>query len=1275
MNQIREYMKDVPSPPSSDDSGLSDHSDSEFAERSYEPGPSSAPAPGWATEPSSEPAHGWATGPSSGPTRFDQSNLADEMEADMEDSEPDDRSIIDKLTGTNSSQFSSYMNTQPSQFSSYTNTQPLQFSSYTNTQPSQFSSYTDMQSSQPWPKQYEGNGEAEMTEAGDAPADYDNEAVMSDDTVNELSEQELYGDTTMKDEVSDFYIYDDQWASDLQGVPQDDTEMEHNGYSAQNFSYQPPQFPFPPNQFSSPAQQDGHQAQQVDTEMQEEDCQAQCCQAPMMREQPPSMDHQGPSMQAEAPILQHQGPLVQDEPTTMQCQPEPMEIVQSLQEQHAEQLKQKRQAGYRKLYNMPPSIPDHLTDQQKRQYVTLYRMRSLAVSYSQQLDKSGNTLCVEDVLYYEEMKRTIIIAAGLPSRLSLKRKVARARHTNTRLNRINRNRLATNGDAEDRPASNGDAEGRPASIGEAEDRPASNFPNPPQTSGKRKSDDDQTRYSSDGTYNNRDGASDGAKRARRDDVSYPSLPPTQTGKTAELYGGIAIGTKSTSDSKAKNTSKRPIAKLRRPAGSHGPTAPHPWESPKFPDRDSPTPATETVTAPKQNDFQLVKASGSETPATGSNGDNVSSQSSTSSFDYKPPTDTSGNPAQSSSSITANDATTIRAPAPSASSFKFTPTSTAISSDLSGSSANSAGSVNASGGSKPTGFSVPKFGATAGSDFMAQFGQSAKKTEEEDAKKEKAKRKAEEFDSEDDDEAEWEQKYEQEQQAKRQSIEEAKKADVCKFVPANVVAPAKQGPETAPQSSQLEETHTTASQAPKWPHPRFQFGPKPNASAVLVDSAKSGTDSSSSQPQIEKAPALFQSKPMQSTSGILSGAGQPETSSLPGASLPSSQPITENIFGYLSNQASDADNGKGNDDKSEESDEDEPTPPKKQVTDTSNSSSRSTSRSLFDRIETNPDGTPKREIPAPTETEAEKEPAHQSALPEKTRDSVTGLSSASEITKPSLFAPANGSKTSNIFGQPSNSSSTDLTWNKMRPIKFASVNNAPSLSVTAPSPAKSTSPEQNTGSFTGLFGSPKVDASPLPAKFSSSLFGAPPSSTPGAGFNFGGPSKPFGGLSAPSVFSSTATSRATSPGASTGAESANEGTEDDAPAEEQVDLAKARTGEEDEDVLFEKKAKAREHGMIPDTDQAGWTLRGVGILRVLRHRETSKARIVLRVESTGKIVLNSALLSNAQYKLAQEKSVMFMAGRGDGNLSKWMVTVGLAEDAARLADLLEENKSN
>ncbi len=86
--------------------------------------------------------------------------------------------------------------------------------------------------------------------------------------------------------------------------------------------------------------------------------------------------------------------------------------------------------------------------------------------------------------------------------------------------------------------------------------------------------------------------------------------------------------------------------------------------------------------------------------------------------------------------------------------------------------------------------------------------------------------------------------------------------------------------------------------------------------------------------------------------------------------------------------------------------------------------------------------------------------------------------------------------------------------------------------------------------------------------------------------------------------SNTTSRANSPGATTAGESANDSTADgeDGSVErhEQIDLTSGGLGEEDEDVLFEVKAKAL-------TWEMKWVTQEVGLIRVLKHRSSPTTR--------------------------------------------------------------------
>lgn len=249
---------------------------------------------------------------------------------------------------------------------------------------------------------------------------------------------------------------------------------------------------------------------------------------------------------------------------------------------------------------------------------------------------------------------------------------------------------------------------------------------------------------------------------------------------------------------------------------------------------------------------------------------------------------------------------------------------------------------------------------------------------------------------------------------------------------------------------------------------------------------------------------------------------------------------------------------------------------------------------------------------------------------------------------------------------------DHTWKVNSPIKFGtSSSGPPELTLTAPSPSKP--------SLGGLFGPSKANPTPdAPAKPSSSIFNFNAGKAPtvsGFGFNFGGPpAAPIGTLAAP-LGASNVSSRATSPGLTTGdnsaAESNAEGAEDGSEKHEQLNLADKGPGEEDEDVLFAVKAKA----MIFEGNDKGWVTRGVGKLRVLKHRDTAKTRVLLKQDPSGKIILNAALLGTMKYEYVQNKSVKLGVATDVGKLVTWLIRTGKDDDAAELARILEENKSN
>ncbi|RSL89401.1 hypothetical protein CEP52_014912 [Fusarium oligoseptatum] len=208
----------------------------------------------------------------------------------------------------------------------------------------------------------------------------------------------------------------------------------------------------------------------------------------------------------------------------------------------------------------------------------------------------------------------------------------------------------------------------------------------------------------------------------------------------------------------------------------------------------------------------------------------------------------------------------------------------------------------------------------------------------------------------------------------------------------------------------------------------------------------------------------------------------------------------------------------------------------------------------------------------------------------------------------------------------------------------------------------------------------------------SFTGASPAqnSTPTFGSNQAAPA--FGNLQPPAGGSTTGTntpfslgggsSLATTPAGGTpepstqaeGAAAAGEEGE----KQEQVNLAENL--ETDEDVLHDVRAKVLK--FVPagekseekkSKSQSPWSTQGVGALRLLKHKETSVVRLLLRAEPRGHIALNRAVLPDMSYK-ADKKYVKITTSneKGDG-LETWMIQVKTADLAKELAAAMEKHK--
>jgi hypothetical protein len=127
------------------------------------------------------------------------------------------------------------------------------------------------------------------------------------------------------------------------------------------------------------------------------------------------------------------------------------------------------------------------------------------------------------------------------------------------------------------------------------------------------------------------------------------------------------------------------------------------------------------------------------------------------------------------------------------------------------------------------------------------------------------------------------------------------------------------------------------------------------------------------------------------------------------------------------------------------------------------------------------------------------------------------------------------------------------------------------------------------------------------------------------------------------------------------------------------------GQEDESVVHEVRAKALKLELDDGKDgespakpkKTGWQTKGVGPLKLLKHKETGKVRMLLRAEPTGNIAFNKSILPTFSYQPdppgGKYVKVTTADDTGKG-LETWMLQVKTPALAQALADALESNKS-
>ena len=966
------------------------------------------------------------------------------------------------------------------------------------------------------------------------------------------------------------------------------------------------------------------------------------------------------------------------------------------------------------LSKIEQSLPADFTDLERRQVVTAYQLQALDANLRKHILESKAFFPVSDDVFdfYMQQKEAILSAAtnrvsvedGTGNEINTKGKRARI---DTKL-RGPKHRPTTQ-----KALSNGPLEN---DNGVPQSSTGLSTPASQAQGAKRKADEPLTK-------DNANGVPDGAKKSRgNDQVSYPSLPsPSNGSKTSNIFKNI-IG-ETGDDSSAERSSSESNGGINIKSSQNTDT----WSS----SHSSATPkiTTQEHSFPTSDLFQpkTLAPLSSNSDELGSSTAPLSPLPSISTTQTNTPYSAFSNATAMSNKLTTNVPASLPAPK-SQQLYVSTLSSSANSTSASPFSIKTP--MPSSGAVDSPSFKVPTFGAGAPSNFLSQFGKAAKES----AEKEKAKRKAENFDSDEDDEAEWERKDAEEQRMKKQRVEQATKGTTgtATFVPGKGFLlvnadggkgevnhssglKSRSGPVDARAISAKVSPNSTANTGTSiFDNPKQQGLKDPlsyNIFSHLSDN-ESGAESGKNDDAEDEVTRSEQEGNYDDEEDLHSkqpsdGARYEKTKDL--RFQGSSNPVASSSFA---------------------------TEERANFSQEPTNKAQSSGRSLFDRISLDEDGIPVREIPPANKTDVDVPlnlgssqgnsnifgQANQNAgsifdrVSSSTASSSIPITPTSSTTGSTLFGKASiGSNifgnlssftpSSNIFGSAppestpekairslNGSPGGDQTWKQDSPIKFASSSSIPSTSITAPTPAKTDSIEQRSSPSTlgALFGSNFNALEPGVKPTMTSFNGSPAKSASASfGFAFGGPPKPTTGSLAPLLdTNSNTTSRATSPGSVFSTDAANdshaEGTEGEAAGDqvehhEQLDLTAGGPGEEDEDVVFEVKAKALTYNKDykdnkDKKDEKGWLNKGHGPLRVLKHRETGKTRILLRQDPSGRIVLNAALMGTMKYEYVNPSAVRMGVATDAGSLATWTIRVKKDEDAVELSRILEVNKS-
>ncbi|PWN51880.1 hypothetical protein IE53DRAFT_31819 [Violaceomyces palustris] len=191
----------------------------------------------------------------------------------------------------------------------------------------------------------------------------------------------------------------------------------------------------------------------------------------------------------------------------------------------------------------------------------------------------------------------------------------------------------------------------------------------------------------------------------------------------------------------------------------------------------------------------------------------------------------------------------------------------------------------------------------------------------------------------------------------------------------------------------------------------------------------------------------------------------------------------------------------------------------------------------------------------------------------------------------------------------------------------------------------------------------LTAQPVSAPFAAPTFsfgaatGTPTPASPAPSSGFSTPSFSLGGSEAQSPAPATPSAAATTDGS-------EPSPEEDAGGSSSGLLSGKGEGEEDEEVLHEVRAKLWKF----DGEQKTWKDLGIGMVKIKKHSETGKKRLLVRSEGNGKVVVNFYLFKGLAPAL--EKTTVAFLGFEGSTPTQIRCKIKTEDDAKRFKESLE-----